>query len=168
MAEGLPIDMSAARDQRLVDLLAPLRALFEGETSGMANLANASSAIGTVTSWHWVGFYLVDQSKDNLVLGPFQGPVACTRLHRGKGVCAKAWEEGRTVVVKDVHQFPGHVACSSASNSEVVIPVTNASGQVVAVLDIDSDQFDDFSPAEVEALEALMEVVSSEWNRWTW
>jgi GAF domain-containing protein len=115
-----------------------------------------------------VGFYLVDFEQDNLVLGPFQGPVACTRLFRGKGVCAAAWEQKRTQVVPDVHAFPGHVACSSASLSEVVLPVRNSRGEVVAVWDIDSAEGDDFAPDDVAALEGLTSVISSMWDSWTW
>jgi len=115
-----------------------------------------------------VGFYLVDQAADNLVLGPFQGPVACTRLHRGKGVCAAAWETNATQVVPDVHEFPGHVACSSTSLSEVVLPICGPNGVVVAVLDIDSALADDFSQEEVEGLEALRALVERAWPTWSW
>ena len=115
MAQDLPIDPSLPRAARLHQLLPALEGLLTGESSGIANLANVASVLWSATGWHWVGFYLVDQAADNLVLGPFQGPVACTRLHRGKGVCAAAWETNATQVVPDVHEFPGHVACSSAS-----------------------------------------------------
>ena len=168
VAHDLPIDMTLPRADRLAQLATPLRALLEDEASGWANLANASAAVSSATGWHWVGFYLVDQAQDNLVLGPFQGPIACTRLFRGKGVCAAAWTHDQTQVVPDVHAFPGHVACSSASLSEVVLPVHNAEGDVVAVWDIDSAEADDFSAAEVAALEALTAVVSSLWDSWTW
>jgi len=168
VAHGIPIDMSLSRVQRINALIEPLNALIQGETSGWANLSNASSALHTITEWHWVGFYLVDRTNDNLVLGPFQGPVACTRLFRGKGVCASAWETNSTQVVADVESFPGHVACSAASKSEVVLPIRNDRGEVVAVWDIDSDRWDDFSPSEVEALERLAQVVSAQWDAWTW
>lgn len=168
VAHDLPIDMTLPRALRLQQLVQPLRALMEGERSGWANLANAAAAVFSATGWHWVGFYVVDQAEDNLVLGPFQGPVACTRLFRGKGVCAAAWEHNETQVVPNVHDFPGHVACSSASLSEVVLPVCNAAGEVVAVWDIDSAKADDFSAADVEALTAVAAVVSTMWDTWTW
>lgn len=168
VAHDLPIDMNLPRAQRLAQLAAPLRALLEAENAGWANLANAAAAVSSATGWHWVGFYLVDDEQDNLVLGPFQGPVACTRLFRGKGVCAAAWERERTQVVPDVNAFPGHVACSSASLSEVVLPVRNGAGRVVAVWDIDSADADDFAPEDVAALEELTAVVSSMWDSWTW
>ena len=168
VAHGLPIDMSLPRAERLNQLLAPLDALLAGEPSGMANLANVAAAIASVSQWHWVGFYLVDPAQDNLVLGPFQGPVACTRLFRGKGVCAQAWETGTTVVVPDVHAFPGHVACSSLSKSEVVLPLVDSNLAVQAVLDIDSAEEDDFTTGEVATLEQLTQRLSSQWSEWTW
>ena len=168
VAHGLPIDMSLPRAERLNQLLAPLDALLAGEASGMANLANAAAAIASVSQWHWVGFYLVDPAQDNLVLGPFQGPVACTRLFRGKGVCAQAWETGATVVVPDVHAFPGHVACSSLSKSEVVLPLVDSNLAVQAVLDIDSAEEDDFTNEEVATLERLAQRLSAQWSEWTW
>ena len=168
MAQDLPIDYSLPRAARLHQLLPALEGLLTGESSGIANLANVASALWSATGWHWVGFYLVDQAADNLVLGPFQGPVACTRLHRGKGVCAAAWETNTTQVVPDVHDFPGHVACSSASLSEVVLPICGSNGVVVAVLDIDSALADDFSREEVECLEALRALVERAWPTWSW
>ena len=168
VAHGLPIDMSLPRAERLNQLLAPLDALLAGEPSGMANLANVAAAIASVSRWHWVGFYLVDPAQDNLVLGPFQGPVACTRLFRGKGVCAQAWETGTTVVVPDVHAFPGHVACSSLSKSEVVLPLVDSNLAVQAVLDIDSAEEDDFTNEEVATLERLTQRLSAQWSEWTW
>ena len=168
VASDLPIDNNLPRAERLRALEAPLEALLRGEDSGWANLANISAALMSASAWHWVGFYIVDRSKDNLVLGPFQGPIACTRLFKGRGVCAAAWQEGRIQVVPDVDSFPGHVACSSASKSEVVLPITSIDGLVVAVLDIDSAVADDFEPSEIEALKSLVEMVSSKWDQWTW
>ena len=118
------------------------------EPDVVANQANFSALLHAAFGWHWVGFYRV--SGDELVLGPFQGPVACTRLRRGKGVCAAAWERNAVVRVADVEAFPGHVACSALSRSEIVLPVRDAQGEVRAVLDIDSAALDDFS-AEDEA-----------------
>ena len=117
MAETLALAPDASRKQRYDALSNRWKSLLGNEPNRMANLANAAAVLKEAFDWHWVGFYLVDQSADNLVLGPFQGPVACTRLHRGKGVCAAAWETKTTQVVPDVHSFPGHVACSSASMS---------------------------------------------------
>ncbi|MDA0729668.1 MAG: GAF domain-containing protein [Bacteroidetes bacterium] len=168
MSHQLPIDMSLPREERLNSLREPLRALLDAETLGWSNLANMASALYAATSWHWIGFYLVDEHHDNLVLGPFQGPVACTRLFKGKGVCAAAWQTAQTQVVPDVHAFPGHVACSSLSLSEVVIPIRNGAGRVAAVLDIDSSALNDFGPGEVRALEAMIEDVERVWPSWTW
>lgn len=168
MANDLPIDMAQPRFRRLGQLQAPLRALLEGEPSGWANLSNACAAVHSAAGWHWVGFYLVDAVEDNLVLGPFQGPVACTRLHRGKGVCAAAWESGTIQVVTDVHAFPGHVACSSSSMSELVLPVRNGLGEVVAVWDLDSAEPADFGPEDVQAMEALTAMLEERWSRWRW
>lgn len=167
MAHDLPIEASLTREERLEALLGPLGHLLDGEPLGWANLANAASAIHAVTAWHWVGFYVVDAASNNLVLGPFQGPVACTRLAPGRGVCAAAWQTGQTQVVPDVEAFPGHVACSSLSRSEVVIPVKGPQG-VVAVLDVDSAELGDFSEREVRALERIVETLETSWGRWTW
>lgn len=144
------------------DIIVSAKSLLEGESNRVANMANLSSLIMSQTNWHWVGFYTVDRESDELVLGPFQGPVACTRLRRGKGVCAHSWETEKTVVVDDVHAFPGHVACSALSNSEVVIPVKN-NGEVVAVLDIDSVSYSDFSDEEVQVLEEIVRILEERW-----
>ena len=168
MVHNLPIDPTLPRAARLQHLLSPLEGLLTGESSGVANLANLAAAIWSATGWQWGGFYLVDKGADNLVLGPFQGPVACTRLHRGKGVCAAAWEAKATQVVPDVHAFPGHVGCSSASLSEVVLPICSPDGEVVAVLDIDSASANDFAPEELASLEALMALVERVWPTWSW
>tara|TARA_B100000683_G_C12467514_1_gene546600 strand:+ start:1497 stop:1880 length:384 start_codon:yes stop_codon:yes gene_type:complete len=125
-------------------------------------MANISAHLMTETNWHWIGFYIVDALRDELVLGPFQGPVACTRLKRGKGVCAKSWETNSTVVIPNVHEFEGHVACSSLSNSEIVIPVRK-SGRVVAVLDIDSIEYDDFSSDQQRILENIVKKLEERW-----
>ena len=140
-------------------------ALLEGEPSLVANLANVSAALKQATDWHWVGFYLVDFVRDELALGPFQGPVACTRLRKGKGVCAAAWETSLPQIVANVHEFPGHVACSAATNAELVIPIQSA-GRVVAVLDIDALDFDAFSEADVEALRPLTSAIEELWQHW--
>ena len=146
--------MSKAEQYKL--LHAQLKGLLEGETDRTANLANAAALIhGTFGFW-WTGFYLV-QGRE-LVLGPFQGPIACTRIPFGKGVCGTCWERRQTVVVPDVEAFPGHIACSSASRSEIVVPILRG-GEVVAVLDIDSRElatFDEKDAAGLEDLAALL------------
>jgi GAF domain-containing protein len=140
-------------------------ALIDAELNMMANLANLSAAISAAFQWHWVGFYLVDTLRDELVLGPFQGPVACTRLHHGKGVCAAAWDTKKEQVIDDVQDFPGHVACSALSISELVLPIV-VGGEVVAVLDIDSSKPADFSADDVDGFKAILNSVSSKWNHW--
>lgn len=134
------------RSESYKSLIQRLEPLLAGESDLIANLANAAAEIKDIFGFWWVGFYLV--KGEELVLGPFQGPVACTRIPRGKGVCGAAWESKEVVVVPDVHHFPGHIACSAASNSEIVVPIL-VKGTVVAVLDIDSIEFDDFGPEDV-------------------
>ena len=140
-------------------------ALSEGEVNRTANLANLSAAMYAAFDWHWVGFYLVDAQRDELVLGPFQGPVACTRLHHGKGVCAAAWDSKKAQVVDNVHDFPGHIACSALSISELVMPVV-VNGEVVAVLDIDSVKVSGFSQVDVDGLTAILHHLAAHWNHW--
>ena len=129
--------------------------LIEGETDLIANMANISALIKEALGFHWVGFYLV--KNDELVLGPFQGPVACTRIAHGKGVCGTSWAEARTIVVKDIDKFPGHIACSAQSRSEIVIPMKNENDDVIAVLDIDSSKIADFSSSDQTYLEQIVE-----------
>lgn len=140
-------------------------ALLEGEVNRTSNLANLAAAIYGAFEWHWVGFYEVDERRDELVLGPFQGPVACTRLRHGKGVCAAAWDTMEAQVVDDVHAFPGHIACSALSVSELVLPII-VDGHVVAVLDIDSAKAADFSTADVKGFDRIVNYVASRWNHW--
>ncbi len=142
--------------------IAQIHALIFAESNNVANMANISAHLMAETGWHWVGFYIIDEMNDELVLGPFQGPVACTRLKWGKGVCAKSWETNSTLVVPNVHEFEGHVACSSLSNSEIVIPVRK-NGRVVAVLDIDSIEFDDFSSEQQNVLESIVKNLEERW-----
>ena len=147
MAEDLSILKEGSKEEMYESLYPQLKALTADEPDLIANMANIASALKEVFGFFWVGFYRV--VGDQLVLGPFQGPVACTRIRYGKGVCGKAWEEKQTVIVPDVDLFPGHIACSSLSRSEIVIPVLN-DGDVLAVLDVDSDEVDSFN--EVDAL----------------
>ena len=135
MAEELTF-ISGSKEEQYLSLLPQVRSLIEGEVDLVANLANVAAALKEAFDFFWVGFYLVKQ--DQLVLGPFQGPVACTRIRKGKGVCGTAWQEGATLLVPDVEVFPGHIVCSSLSRSEIVVPLIK-DGKVWGVLDIDSD-----------------------------
>lgn len=133
-------------------------ALIEGETDRVAIMSNVVAAIHEAMGFFWTGFYRVVQQpeKSELLLGPFQGPVACMHIGYGRGVCGTAWKEGRTIVVPDVEQFPGHIACSSLSRSEIVVPLFDAQGTVVAVLDIDSKELNTFDDTDREGLEKIL------------
>jgi len=153
MAEELILDTTLTKAEKYRQLLPQIEALTAGEPDLTANLANTAAALRQAFGFFWVGFYLV--KGDELVLGPFQGPIACTRIRHGKGVCGASWAQAATLLVPDVEQFPGHIACSSESKSEIVVPIVQA-GQVVAVLDVDSDQLNDFDHDDQQALEQLM------------
>lgn len=139
------------------NLLPQIKALVEGETDMIANMANIAACLEDTFHFWWVGFYRV--IDDMLVLGPFQGPLACTRIRKGKGVCGTAWQNAETVVVPDVDAFPGHIACSSLTKSEIVVPIINK-GAVVAVLDIDSEKLDNFDAIDRKFLEEIASVLS--------
>lgn len=156
MAESLYLPTAASKAEKYEALLPQIEALINGEPDLTANLANISAALKEAFGFFWVGFYIV--KEDVLVLGPFQGPIACTRIHRGKGVCGTAWEQGKTQLVPDVDAFPGHIACSSASKSEIVVPGFYKD-EVLLILDIDSDQLDDFDPTDQEYLEKMMKIL---------
>src|ERR1700743_1761991 len=156
MAEDLTIIHSIDKKEQYQSLIPQIEALLEGETDLVANLANISAALKEQFKWLWVGFYMV--KGDELVLGPFQGPVACTRIAKGKGVCGAAWEQGKTLVVPDVEAFPGHIACSSASRSEIVIPIYHHD-QVVGVLDVDSEELDQFDQIAAQYLAQLLKLL---------
>jgi L-methionine (R)-S-oxide reductase len=128
-------------------LLPQIVGLISGEENKIANMANIAAVLKTQFDFFWVGFYLVDENADELVLGPFQGPVACTRIGYGKGVCGSAWSKAQTLIVPNVDEFPGHIACSSLSKSEIVVPLIRA-GRVWAVLDVDSDALDQFDDTD--------------------
>lgn len=155
MAEHLVVE-GQTKAERYASLLPQIKALIEGESNLVANLANISAALHEAFGFWWVGFYLVE--GDELVLGPFQGPVACTRIGRGRGVCGTAWQKGRTIVVEDVELFPGHIACSSASRSEIVVPLWRE-GKVWGVLDIDSEKLATFDECDQEWLEKLCQMI---------
>ena len=142
MTEQLILE-SKSREERYRELYPQLRALLSVETDRIANLANMAAALRQTFGFFWVGFYLV--SERELVLGPFQGDIACTRIPYGRGVCGDAWAQGQTLVVPDVESYPGHIACSSLSRSEVVVPIYDRSGEIMGVLDIDSQEVGDFS-----------------------
>ena len=152
MAEDLQIIQGTKTEQYQV-LVPQIKALLEAEPDLVANLANTAAALKEQFGWFWVGFYLV--KKDELVLGPFQGPVACTRISRGRGVCGSSWQQAKTLIVPDVEKFPGHIACSSLSKSEIVIPVIRNS-EVVAVLDVDSTRYDQFDETDQQYLEMIV------------
>ena len=157
MAEDLTIVRSTSKKEQYESLLPQIAALITGETDQVANLANISAALKEQFGWFWVGFYLVKQGE--LVLGPFQGPVACTRIAKGKGVCGSAWEQAKTLVVPDVETFPGHIACSSLSRSEIVVPIFKGD-EVAGVLDVDSELLDQFDATDAFYLEQLVKLVS--------
>lgn len=155
MAEELIIT-STDKQERYNQLLPQIESLVTGESDIVANLSNIAAALKQSMNFFWVGFYLV---KDNeLVLGPFQGPIACTRIGFGKGVCGSSWKEKKVIRVPDVEQFPGHIACSSASKSEIVLPAFK-NGEVALVLDVDSDKLNDFDEIDAVALGKLMRTV---------
>jgi len=163
MAESLFIPTTFGNevpDRRAVydSLLPQIAALVEGEPDLIANLANIAAALKEAFGFFWVGFYL--KKENQLVLGPFQGPIACTRIAFDKGVCGAAYTRRETMLVPDVDQFPGHIACSSASKSEIVVPVFDRAGNVSMVLDIDSDQLGDFSDIDANALEQLAALIT--------
>lgn len=157
MSEEL-IFTSVDKKQRYLELLPQLKALILHESDLIANLANTASALKMTFDFYWVGFYLVKENE--LVVGPFQGPIACTRIQKGKGVCGTAWREEKTIVVEDVNDFPGHIACSSVSKSEIVVPIFR-DGKVVAVLDVDSEELATFDKIDSEQLEKIAGCVSA-------
>jgi L-methionine (R)-S-oxide reductase len=152
MAESLLVSGST-KQEKYESLLPQISALVEGEKDVIANLSNIISALKYGMGWFWVGVYFVKEKE--LVLGPFQGPVACTRIAFGKGVCGSAWKEKQTIVVEDVDKFPGHIACSSASRSEIVVPVLDNKNDVILVLDVDSDELAAFDATDKKYLEQL-------------
>ena len=159
MATSPAFDLNAPRSARYDQLDQQCPALLT-DASPVANQANFAALVHMAFGWHWIGFYLVE--GDELVLGPFQGPVACTRLQRGKGVCAEAWSRNEAILVDDVDAFPGHVACSPESRSELVLPVRDASGVVRAVFDIDSAQAADFDQEDALRLQHLIDGVADQ------
>jgi L-methionine (R)-S-oxide reductase len=155
MAEDLLIIQGTKEDQYKA-LIPQIKGLLEGETDLVANLANVAAALKEQFGWFWVGFYMVKQ--DELVLGPFQGPVACTRIKKGRGVCGSSWAQEKTLIVPDVEKFPGHIACSSLSKSEIVVPLFS-NGQVRGVLDVDSDALNQCDETDQKYLEDIIKLI---------
>lgn len=153
MAEDLQI-IKGNKQEQYENLIPQIKALVEGETNLIANCANIAAALKEQFNWLWIGFYFVENSE-YLVLGPFQGPVACTRIRKGKGVCGTAWADNKTIIVDNVEEFPGHIACSSISKSEIVVPVT-VNNTVVAVLDVDSEALAAFDTTDANYLEQIL------------
>ncbi len=156
MAEELIIAASVDKRERYETLIPQIEALVAGETDQVANFSNIVAALKQTMDFFWVGFYIVKNNQ--LVLGPFQGPIACTRIDFGKGVCGASWKEKKTILVPNVDEFPGHIACSSASKSEIVLPAFR-NGEVALVLDVDSDKLNDFDSTDQHALERVMRII---------
>jgi GAF domain-containing protein len=142
-----------SKQEQYLELIPQIKGLLDGEPDLVANLANTAAALKEQFGWFWVGFYLV--KEDELVLGPFQGPVACTRIRKGRGVCGSSWDQAKTLIVPDVEKFPGHIACSSLSKSEIVVPLF-VNGVVVGVLDVDSSELDQFDQTDANYLEQIV------------
>lgn len=145
MAEDLKLT-ATTKEEKYKELIPQIQALVEGEKDNIANMANVCAALKFGMNFFWVGFYLV--KNDQLVLGPFQGPVACTRINLGKGVCGTSWQKKETIIVEDVEKFPGHIACSSLSKSEIVLPLFDAQKNVAGVFDVDSDELNSFDKTD--------------------
>ena len=157
MAEDLLIQGNT-KEEIYQSLLPQIKALTEGESDNIANMANICAALKFGLNFFWVGFYLVN--GEQLVLGPFQGPVACTRINSGKGVCGTAWKNKETIIVDDVDQFPGHIVCSSLSKSEIVLPLYNSKKEIVGVLDVDSDAYATFDKVDKTYLTQILDLLS--------
>lgn len=158
MAESITFTRDSGRETVYGEIIPQIRALVQGEPDLTANLANIAAVLREALGFFWVGFYM--KKGDQLVLGPFQGTLACTRIDFGKGVCGTAFERRETLIVPNVDEFPGHIVCSSDSKSEIVVPLFDGSGEPVGVLDVDSDRLDDFSEADKRGLEAVAEIVT--------
>jgi GAF domain-containing protein len=157
MAESLAFSKTADRSVIYKEIAPQIEALIEDESDVIANLANVAAVLKEAFGFFWVGFYITKNNQ--LVLGPFQGPLACTRIEFGQGVCGHAYSTASPVIVPNVDEFPGHIACSSASKSEIVVPIMNGDGGVFGVLDVDSDRLDDFSETDREGLTNVVSVI---------
>ena len=159
MSESTFINPSLLAAEKYLLLEEQVKSLVYGEDDLIANLSNIMSALKYGMNYFWVGVYKV--AGDQLILGPFQGPVACTRIAKGRGVCGACWEEKQTIIVSNVNEFPGHIACSSATKSEIVLPIRNKKGEVVFVLDIDSTKLNDFDTEDQKGLEKIVTIIES-------
>lgn len=157
MAEDLSISTSTSKAEQYQSLIPQIEALLYGETDLVANMANVCAALKEQFNWFWVGFYMVKDAQ--LVLGPFQGPVACTRINKGKGVCGSSWEQAQTLIVPDVEAFPGHIACSSLSKSEIVLPIFK-NDEVIGVLDVDASKLDQFDETDAQYLAQIIKLIN--------
>ena len=155
MSEDLHI-VTGNKTEQYQSLIPQIKGLLDGETDLIANLANVAAAMKEQFNWLWIGFYLVKNGE--LIVGPFQGPVACTRIRKGKGVCGTSWAKRETIIVPDVEKFPGHIACSSLSKSEIVVPVIR-NNEVIAVLDIDSKEYNSFDETDQQYLEQIVKLI---------
>lgn len=160
MAENLVIVSSTKKEERYETLLPQIESLVTGESDLVANLSNIAAALKQTFDFFWVGFYLVKENagKEELVLGPFQGPIACTRIGFGKGVCGSSWKEKKSIIVPNVDEFPGHIACSSDSKSEIVLPAYK-NDKVFLVLDVDSDKLNDFDKTDERYLNQIIRLI---------
>ncbi len=156
MAEDLDI-ITGSKEEKYQSIVPQITGLLTGETDLVANMANVAAALKEQFKWLWVGFYVVKNNE--LVLAPFQGPVACTRIKKGRGVCGTCWQEAKTLIVTDVEKFPGHIACSSSSKSEIVVPIIK-DNEVVAVLDVDSEDYNFFDDVDRQYLEKLVALIN--------
>jgi GAF domain-containing protein len=156
MAEDLTITRSTDKQEQYQSLIPQIEALLYGEPDLVANLANVAASLKEQFKWFWVGFYMVKGNE--LVLAPFQGPVACTRIAKGRGVCGAAWDQAKTLIVPDVEAFPGHIACSSLSRSEIVLPIFH-NDEVIGVLDVDSEDLDQFDETDARYLEQVIKLL---------
>lgn len=158
MAEDLTILREASKEEKYTSIIPQIKALLEGEDDLIANLANVCAALKEQFNWFWVGFYLV--KDEELVLGPFQGPVACTRIKKGKGVCGTSWQQEQTLIVPNVDEFPGHIACASASKSEIVLPLY-LDGKIAGVLDVDSEYLSHFDEVDGKYLNEILMLINA-------
>lgn len=157
MAEELEIS-AGSKDEQYTALIPQIAALISGEKNLIANLGNITASLKQQFNFFWVGFYLVEDQE--LVLGPFQGPIACTRIKKGKGVCGSSWEKQQTIIVPDVEAFPGHIACSSLSKSEIVLPLYQ-DNKIIGVLDVDSDQYNSFDDVDARFLSEILSLLNT-------
>jgi GAF domain-containing protein len=156
MAEDLKI-IQGSKEQQYISLIPQIKSLIEGENNMIANMANICAALKEQFGWLWVGFYLIEENE--LVLGPFQGPVACTRIQKGKGVCGAAWQNAQTILVPDIELFPGHIACSSLSKSEIVLPFFSKN-EIIGVLDVDGVRLNEFDEIDQKYLEEILLILN--------